>query len=412
MSGEDRENAAIWLRAPSRTGWLWAGIWLVYLLVPLGDNFNGKYAAWQQIVGIVGFWVFCYVYSRLTMQSRAGWDCNYERRTADRRLLLYLAGLAALALVLPILCTPAWIALWIYVSSACGSVLPLDGERHWAPLGALTATGVMVIEGVSLRVGPGTWGWMVLPGFFSCVAVMGVRRMRGLIGELHQAREDVKHLATNEERLRLARDLHDLAGHSMATITLKAELARRLLPADHAAAEKQIADIEHVSRQALADIREAVSGYRRATLAVETASARAALEAAQISFEVDSALLRGSGSLSPDAEAALAWCLREAVTNVVRHSGASWCRARLIEARIDGEATVTLEVTDDGRAVPAAGVLADVTQDGVTESGSGATPWGNGLTGLRERLAPFAATLTAQPVRPHGFRVCATLPVP
>ena len=103
--------------------------------------------------------------------------------------------------------------------------------------------------------------------------------MRNLIRELHQAREEVKHLAANEERLRMARDLHDLAGHSMATITLKAELARRLMPVDAAAAEKQVADIEQVSRQALADIREAVSGYRRATLAVETVSARTALEA-------------------------------------------------------------------------------------------------------------------------------------
>ncbi len=427
MSGEDRDNAAIRLRAPSRTGWLWAGIWLVYLLIPLVDNFSKQYALWQQITGITGFWVFCYVYTRLTMQSRAEWEYSHLLGTSNRRLFRYLAMLAALALVLPILCTPTWIALWIYVSSACGSVLPLDGERRWAPIGALTATGIMVVEGVLLGVDAGTWGWMVLPGFFSCVAVMGVRRMRGLIGELHQAREEVKHLAVNEERLRLARDLHDLAGHSMATITLKAELARRLIPLDAAAAQKQVADIEQVSRQALADIREAVSGYRRATLVVETVSARTALEAAQISFEADPALLRRSGTFDQEAEAALAWCLREAVTNVVRHSGATWCRARLIEARVDGETTLTLEVVDDGRARPcpdatadsvdAAGTLdasAQPVLDGSansTEPAEQAEHWGNGLTGLRERLAPFSATLSAGPTPPHGFRLSATLPV-
>lgn len=427
MSGEDRENAAIRLRAPSRTGWLWAGIWLVYLLIPLVDNFSKQYAAWQQVTGITGFWVFCYVYTRLTMQSRTEWEYSHLRGTSNRRLIRYLAMLTALALALPILCTPTWIALWIYVSSACGSVLPLDGERRWAMIGALSATGIMVVEGVLLGVDAGTWGWMVLPGFFSCIAVMGVRRMRGLIGELHQAREEVKHLAVNEERLRMARDLHDLAGHSMATITLKAELARRLIALDAAAAEKQIADIEQVSRQALADIREAVSGYRRATLVVETVSARTALEAAQITFEADPALLRRSGTFDQEAEAALAWCLREAVTNVVRHSGATWCRARLIEARVDGETTLTLEVVDDGRARPcsesapesvdalgALGVSARPGHAGSTEHAQQAEQaehWGNGLTGLRERLAPFSATLSAGPTRPHGFRLSATLPV-
>lgn len=428
MSGEVREDdTAIWLRAPSRTGWLWAGIWLIYLLIPLVDNFSRQYAVWQQITGIAGFWVFCYVYTRLTMQSRAEWQSGYLPGTSNRRLIRYLAMLAALALVLPILCTPTWIALWIYVSSACGSVLPLDGKRSLAPIGGVTATGVMVVEGVLLGVAAGTWGWMVLPGFFSCVAVMGVRRMRGLIGELHQAREEVKHLAVNEERLRLARDLHDLAGHSMATITLKAELARRLIALDPAAAQKQVADIEQVSRQALADIREAVSGYRRATLVVETVSARTALEAAQISFEADPALLRRSGTFDQEAEAALAWCLREAVTNVVRHSGATWCRARLIEARVNGETTLTLEVVDDGRATPCAD-SADDSVDAADALGASGQPglaavteraeraeqaehWGNGLTGLRERLAPFSATLSAGPTRPHGFRLSATLPV-
>jgi len=425
MSGEVRnvreDDAAIRLGLRTRTGWLWAGVWLIYLLIPLVDNFNKRYALWQQVLGITGFWLFCYIYTRLTITSRAAWEHDHLRWNRDRRATVYLGILIALAVGLPILCTPTWIALWIYVSAVCGSMLPLGGERRWALIGGAAATGAMVLEGVLLKVDTGTWAWMVLPSFFSCFAVMGVRRMRGLIGELHQAREEVKHLAVNEERLRLARDLHDLAGHSMATITLKAELARRLIPLDAAAAEKQVADIEQVSRQALADIREAVSGYRRATLAVETVSARTALDAAQISFEVDPALLRRSGTLEPEAEAALAWCLREAVTNVVRHSGATWCRARLIEARVDGEATVTLEVVDDGRARPCPEQAPDAVDGSdaldasaaaaLAEPAEQAEHWGNGLTGLRERLAPFSATLSAGPTRPHGFRVAATLPV-
>jgi two-component system, NarL family, sensor histidine kinase DesK len=400
--------------------WLWSGVWLVYLVIPLVNTFQPAYRLWQQAAALVGFWLFGYGYSRLVGRNRVDRSGVFVPQDADRVTQRILAGLTALALVLPIVSSPTWIALWIYVASACGATLPFEGRR-WALLGGALATAALVVEAALRDVDANTWGWMVLPSMFSCFAVIGVRRMRGLIRELHQAREEVKHLAANEERLRLARDLHDLAGHSMATITLKAELARRLIQADPAAAEKQVADIEQVSRQALADIREAVSGYRRATLAVETASARTALEAAQISFEDDPALARRSSGLEPEAEAALAWCLREAVTNVVRHSGATWCRARLIDARVDGEHTVTLEVTDNGAAVPWTG-----TANGAAGAGGGAGMgpvsgsdasrgaaghWGNGLTGLRERLAPFSATLTAAPVAPHGFRLSATLTV-
>jgi two-component system, NarL family, sensor histidine kinase DesK len=416
------DDADVRLGARPLTVWLWSGIWLIYLIIPLVDTWSRSYRPWQQGTAMVGFWVFCYAYTRLVGRNRVDRDGLLETWGLDRVSFVYLGTMIALALALPLVSSPDWIALWIYVSSACGSALPFE-RRKWALLGGVAATAALVIQGTARGVDAGTWGWMVLPSIFSCFAVIGIRRMRNLIRELHQAREEVKHLAANEERLRMARDLHDLAGHSMATITLKAELARRLMPVDAAAAEKQVADIEQVSRQALADIREAVSGYRRATLAVETASARTALEAAQINFEDDPALVRQPSGLEPEAEAALAWCLREAVTNVVRHSGATWCRARLIDARVNGEHTVTLEVTDNGAAVPRTG-NASGTAGGEGGAGTGSGPvirsdasrgaaehWGNGLTGLRERLAPFSATLTAAPVAPHGFRLSATLRV-
>jgi two-component system sensor histidine kinase DesK len=214
--------------------------------------------------------------------------------------------------------------------------------------------------------------------------------------QLQQARAEVARLAAGEERLRMARDLHDLAGHSLATITLKAELARKLLRVDVDRSEQQILDLEHVSREALADIREAVSGYRRATLAVEAASARTALTAAGIRPDLDPAVTARSGTIDPDAESALAWCLREAVTNVVRHSGAHACRVRLIDARVDGEPSLTIEVLDDGPIAPG-------TQ----------TSAGNGLNGLRERLGAISpdAALSAGPVSPRGYRLTATVPI-
>ncbi|HEV2347789.1 MAG TPA: histidine kinase [Actinocrinis sp.] len=438
MSDDERD---IPLGQSAPAGWLWAGVWLVYLLVPLVDNFSRKYQPWRQAAGMIGFWLFCYAYTKIVVRSRRGRSRPHAPQSMDRKSTSLLLAVVGLAIVLPIVASPAWIALWIYVASACGAVLPYE-PRRWAPVGGVLATAALAAEAALRGVDAGTWGWMVLPSVFACFAVVGVRRMRNLIVELHWAREEVKHLATNEERLRMARDLHDLAGHSMATITLKAELARRLIPADPAAAQKQVADIEQVSRQALADIREAVSGYRRATLAVETVSARTALEAAQISFEHDPVLARRPSGLDPQAESVLAWCLREAVTNVVRHSGATWCRARLIEARVNGERTVTLEVTDNGTAVPkrgradgrggeyrggeggeggvgvsrgqGLGVGTDASRGVAEHSGRprlDEASWGNGLTGLHERLAPFAASLAAGPVAPHGFRLAATLPV-
>lgn len=447
----------------SRSGWVFAAIWLIYLGYPVGAMFDGTHRIVEIVIVLTLVAAFCGAYIALAMRNRTLTFIG-SGNLFDRPRLILLAVMAVIAALTPVVSTNTWVVLWVYVSSAAGSTLPLE-RRNFAFLGSVTATTIMSGEAALLGTDVGEWTTVLLPCFFAGLGMVGIRRMQRLIVELRQAREEVKHLAANEERLRLARDLHDLAGHSMATITLKAELARRLVKADADAAEQQIADIEQVSRQALADIREAVSGYRRPTLAVETASARTALEAAGIAFELDTALAACTSArkLDPEAEAALAWCLREAVTNVVRHSGATRCSVRLIEARVDGDTTVTLEVTDDGdgyarstlragagagsgagagagaragsgagaRAGAGAGVAAAAAAGVGAGSGVGSghvetvsvpapvpfpvplsTPvWGNGLTGLRERLAPFEATLRAVPLSPQGFQLSATLPV-
>ena len=182
------------------------------------------------------------------------------------------------------------------------------------------------------------------------LAMIGFRMQMTLMRELAQARGTVAKLAANEERLRLARDMHDLTGQSLSMITLKSELAAKRLAKLPSSAERdavltELGDIGRVSRQTLHDIREAVSGYRRPTLAIEVITARNALEAAGIELDDDAGLTLRSGTFDPDAEAVLAWCLREAVTNVIRHSRARHCRIRLTER--PGE--LSLEVTDDGR---------------------------------------------------------------
>ena len=170
--------------------------------------------------------------------------------------------------------------------------------------------------------------WIVmLPVLLTGWAMIGFRMQIMLMKELRQARETVAKLAANEERLRLARDMHDLTGQSLSLITLKSELAAKRLARMPESAEldtvrNEITDIGRVSRQTLHDIREAVSGYRRPTLAIEIITARTSLEAAGINLDDDPALTMRSGTFDPDTEAALAWCLREAATNVIRHSGA------------------------------------------------------------------------------------------
>ncbi|HEY3871275.1 MAG TPA: histidine kinase [Actinocrinis sp.] len=390
---------------PRRAGWLYAGVWLVYLLIPISNTMTEHLAAWRQAVAWAGLAVFVITYILMVLRSQLRERVVFDLPVLSNVHLLIVA--AVLAAAMPLLVSSDWYALWVYVAAACGAVLPYDPQK-WALVGGILATAAMAAECTALGVQFDNWGWVLLPALFSCVAPVGIRRMRTLIAELEKAREEVRHLATNQERLRLARDLHDLAGHSMATITLKAELAGRLIGRDDAAAARQVAEIETVSRTALSDIREAVSGYRRATLAVETASARTALSAAGIEFEHDPALLFRSGRIDPEAEAALAWCLREAVTNVVRHSGASHCTARLIEATVDGETSLTLEVADDGACTAAAAE----GEDGAAQVRPRGEPvWGNGLTGLRERLAPFSASLHAAPMKPNGFRLSATIPV-
>ena len=177
---------------------------------------------------------------------------------------------------------------------------------------------------------------VLLPVLLIGLAMMGFRMQMVLMRELAQARETVAKLATNEERLRLARDMHDLTGQSLSMITLKSELAAKRLTRLPASAERdailtELGDVSRVSRQTLHDIREAVSGYRRPTLAIEVITARSALDAAGIRLDDDPGLTMRSGMFDPDVEAVLAWCLREAVTNVIRHSRALTCRIRLIE---------------------------------------------------------------------------------
>ncbi|MFF5977402.1 sensor histidine kinase [Streptomyces olindensis] len=355
---------------------LWTGIWLVYLSAPVADLLHGGHGTGVRILGWLGLAAFVTWYMLLVFRTGRG-----ERNPV---VLGSLGVLAAQSTLLALTLGREWLVLFVYVSIASGAALPLRLARWTIPAACalLTAVALATHDGLSYL------GGLLIPALLGGFAMTGVRELVRTTIALREARATVAQLAANEERLRLARDLHDLLGHSLSLITLKSELAGRMLPAHPEKAARQVADIEQVSRQALVDVREAVTGYRRPRLGAELAGARVALAAAGVTAELPAE--PALGGVPEESESALAWALREAVTNVVRHSGARRCTVELLHRQTLGGPMLELTVEDNG-------------------SGSPGDGHGNGLTGLTERLTKAGGTLEAGPLR-HGFRLVARVP--
>jgi len=367
---------------------LFAGIWLVYLIQPVVTVVGGDYSVLYTAGALTIVAAFCVVYIGLV----ATWDRNARRSRAAFAVLFVLAVIASAAY--------GGTVAWIFVSAAAGIVISSPRTAMRVVLvSAACSLATSLVSHVDMTDTLIDLVPTVLVGF----AMVGFRRQFELTQELRGARETVARMAANEERLRLARDLHDLTGQSLSMITLKSELAARLvrrLPegAGRDRALDEIEQVASVSRQTLHDIREAVSGYRRPTLAVEIITARTALETAGIMPHDDPEITLLSGTFDLDAEAALAWCLREAVTNVVRHSRAGNCRITL-SRRAD---TLSLEVRDDG--------CGSAGPRPAGAPSAGAPSAGTGLRGMSERLCAVGGHLELRPGQ-SGFRLIASVPV-
>ncbi|MEU6085747.1 sensor histidine kinase [Streptomyces sp. NPDC047085] len=277
-----------------------------------------------------------------------------------------------------------WLMFFPLLGLATGATL----RGPWlGRIGVLLALYAGAVSGV--RDGWGDATNIGYATFISSMVTAAILSLAETVRELRAAREELARRAVEKERLRFSRDLHDLLGHTLSVIVVKSEAARRLAPRDMDAALGQIGDIESVGRQALTEIREAVTGYREGSLATELTRARSALSAASVE-----PVVRQSGTpLDPPTEALLGWVVREAVTNVVRHSDATRC-----EITVDGTAErVRLTVTDNGT-----GKAVAHPREGIG---------GTGLTGLTERLAAAGGSLTAGRSARGGFTVTAELPV-
>lgn len=197
---------------------------------------------------------------------------------------------------------------------------------------------------------------------------------------LQEAQGEVARLAVVEERERFARDMNDVLGHTLTVVTVKSELARKLVATEPERAETELGDIERMTRSALADLRSAVAGYREMSLDTELAAAQAALTAARITPHLPTS----AAVVEPGLRELFAWVLREAVTNVIRHSRATHCWVA-IDRR-------SLAIGDDGR-----GGAAEHPPAGSPDAARRQGVVGSGLDGLARRAEQAGATFTVEP---------------
>ncbi len=315
----------------------------------------------------------------LTYASMALFLVLYQRAWFGprARLPLHIAGIAVLGLAILFVNSS-----WSYVIYA-GSLIPF-AVRGWR---AAAWVALLLVAFYVAAIASGFYTPLLTASCIVTTAVIvvlnAVFRVNGeRDAALRLTQDEVRRLATTAERERIGRDLHDLLGHTLSLVAIKSELARRLVHRDPAAAERELVDIEGVARQALADVREAVTGMRAAALAAELASARAMLDAGDVRLDVAGV----EAPLQPAVEAAFALGLREAITNVHRHAGATRVEVRLVA----GDRTAELRVRDDGR--------------------GGAATRGNGLAGMEERLVALGGRLSLTSERGRGTEVVMEAP--
>jgi two-component system sensor histidine kinase DesK len=372
-------------------------IWLPYIAQPIISLLGSHPSPLRLIASLAGAAVFVALYV---------WAAWQSARSLLGATLTYPAP-TTLALWLPILVmfilsyaeTTAngftWGALFIYTCAAAGGRLPTRQA-----LGVLGVVVLIVVFGgvrgqLATTQAVGAIFTLLLAGGTTIIMVWAITTSR----QVREVREAMgRFTAVAEERLRIARDLHDLLGHNLSLIALKSELAGRLLHAAPERAATEIADIESVARTALQEVRDTVASYRRPALASELRGAREILAAAGIAYrfvgdeEAASALPAG-------VEGVLSWAVREGVTNVIRHSRARTCIIHL--TRSAGQARV--EILDDG---PGAAVQAPPVTDLPLPPDRG-----NGLRGLAERVRAADGIFEAGPREEGGFRLAVSLPL-
>ena len=354
-----------------KLGRLFMVAWLAFFIYPVAALLTAGFGRDAQLVGLSLLLALAVIWGWFWLRVIAG---------PDKRFALPAVVAATVVLVVFTLQTPPqYGSLFLYALIMAGAACNWRIGLPAVLLLSVLSGAVELARGESVTNATGQFLNELLVGLTAVAGQLLIQANQ----QLSLAREQIARLAVGEERLRFARDLHDLLGHSLSVIALKSELAGRLIKTTPGLAAHEVEDIEKVARGALRDVREAVAGYRQPTVGAELAGAREALTAAGIELRVE----QDHTPLPPAVEAVLAWTVREGVTNVMRHSQAKRCAIRI--AAKDGRATV--EVVDDGR--------------------GGTLQPGSGLRGLRERVLERGGILSAEPLPHEGFRLRVTLPL-
>ena len=345
----------------SHLGWT-PYAWLIYL------SFYVAYGLWLSktpldwTLNAVGLVVF------LALYFRAFWE-------RGKRLLGFAFAIVGLG-VLTIPINPGANCFFIYGAAFLGDAARPAVAFRWL----LVIVGILAVETWLLELHPYAW----IPGIVFSLLVGGTNIHFGEVRRkdmaLRAAREAAQHLAAVAERERIARDLHDLLGHTLSVIVIKSELAAKLADRDPTRAAAEIRDVEQISRNALQEVRRAIHGYRGESVEQELATGRTALAAAGVTLSGDIGRL----DLEPETERAIALAVREAITNIIRHARASRC-------------TVSADAKDGA-------VALTIQDDGV----GGVGREGSGISGMRTRLAEVGGTLTRE--GRSGTRLVITVP--
>ena len=346
-----------------------AGVWLVFLVVPLVSMVTGSAPLGAKLLGYAGLAAFVALYL-----GHFVWPWPWRRaphwvNTAVVTVLLAMCALATVPAsgLNAFNFFPFTLAIWIF--------------PHPLKVGLPVALGLSAAwVATAVTVETENRFWLIVPTSLALVIMIA---LRVAMEREERSRILSEELALSRQRERVGRDVHDVLGHSLTVITLKTELARRLVDTDPVQARAELDEVLALSRQSLSEVRTAVGGLHTPQLGAQLAAARTALQAAGIAPELPAP---DAVEALPAARAGLfAWCLREAVTNVVRHAGASRCTITVSAER--------LTVSDDGAGLDSA------------------THPGNGLRGMRQRIAEAGGTLTLRATDPGAERPGTTVEV-
>ncbi len=377
---------------------LWLA-WVPFFVPTIAELFQEQTPLPTLVITLSCLVVFFSIYipmSLIDARYLAASEGSAEKAIRPLRVWVVLACLTALSMPMIVLNQGGnWFSLFFYISGYTGVRLSL--KQTGVTVGVLLV--IVVMLGIVMRS-----SWAVIGSTLLFIASIGL--ITGSLGQLvrttHKlrvAREEISRLAVTAERLRIARDLHDLLGHNLSLITLKSELAGRLISvlAEQSGLEegqvdrvaREIKDIEQTARTTLQEVRDAVSSYRQPVLASELYAARDILAAAGITYQMEGDVEMLSGMPST-VEAVLSWTIREGVTNVIKHSRARQCVVRFQQDLH----TISTEIINDGTQIQT------TTQER-----------GNGLRGLAERVTALGGELNAGPGTNGGFHLSVCVPL-